>query len=99
MENVRKLGPGLLLCLVIAVPCWMLGKAFPVVGGPVFAILAGMVIALFYRERNSTKAGITYTSKKVLQYAVILLGFGMNLSEIAKVGMTSLPIFLYSISS
>ena len=99
MENVRKLGPGLLLCLVIAVPCWMLGKAFPVVGGPVFAILAGMVIALFYRERNSTKAGITYTSKKVLQYAVILLGFGMNLSEIAKVGMTSLPIILSTIST
>lgn len=76
----------------------MLGKAFPVVGGRC-RILAGMVIALFYRERNSTKAGITYTSKKVLQYAVILLGFGMNLSEIAKVGMTSLPIILSTIST
>ena len=99
MEKIRKLAPGLALCLVLAIPCWLLGKAFPVVGGPVFAILLGMVIALFYREHGAAKAGIAYTSKKVLQYAVILLGFGMNLSEIAKVGVTSLPIILSTIST
>lgn len=38
---------GLLLCLAVAIPCWLLGKAVPVVGGPVFAILAGMAITLF----------------------------------------------------
>ncbi len=99
MEKIKKLAPGLALCLVLAIPCWLLGKAFPVVGGPVFAILLGMVIALFYREHGAAKAGIAYTSKKVLQYAVILLGFGMNLSEIAKVGVTSLPIILSTIST
>ena len=99
MEKWKKLAPGLALCLALAVPCWLLGRQFPVVGGPVFAILAGMVAALFYRERRSTPAGITYTSKKVLQYAVILLGFGMNLSEIARVGAVSLPIILSTIST
>ena len=78
MEKWKKLAPGLALCLALAVPCWLLGRQFPVVGGPVFAILAGMVAALFYRERRITPAGITYTSKKVLQYAVILLGFGLG---------------------
>ena len=38
---------GLLLCLVIAVPAWLLGKAFPIIGGPVLSILFGMLIALF----------------------------------------------------
>ena len=92
-------GLGLLLCLCIALPCWLLGKAAPVVGGPVFAILAGMVIALFYREKRRTQAGIAFTSKKILQYAVILLGFGLNLSEIAKVGLQSLPIILSTITT
>ena len=99
MTKIKQLGPGLLLCLALAVPCWLLGKAFPIVGGPVFAILAGMVVTIFYRSKASTQAGIAYTSKKILQYAVILLGFGLNLSEIAKVGATSLPIIISTIST
>ena len=99
MTKIKQLGPGLLLCLALAVPCWLLGKAFPLVGGPVFAILAGMIVTLFYRNKAGTQAGIVYTSKKILQYAVILLGFGLNLSEIAKVGATSLPIIVSTIST
>ena len=64
-----------------------------------FAILAGMIVTLFYRNKAGTQAGIVYTSKKILQYAVILLGFGLNLSEIAKVGATSLPIIISTIST
>lgn len=75
-QKLRELAPGFLTCLLIALPCRWLGKALPVVGGPVFAILAGMLAALFYGEerRRSTQPGIAYTSKKILQLAVILLG-------------------------
>ena len=99
MNQWRDRAPGLLLCLALAVPCWLLGKALPVVGGPVFAILAGMIIALFRREQGAARAGIAFTSKKILQYAVILLGFGLNLSEIARVGLQSLPIILSTITT
>lgn len=94
-----KTWPRFLLCLIIAIPCWLLGMVLPIVGGPVFAILAGMVIALFYKQKTATQAGITYTSKKILQLAVILLGFGLNLSEIARVGASSLPIIISTIST
>lgn len=47
---------------------------------------------------EATAAGIKYTSKKILQYAVILLGFGLNLGEIAKVGASSLPIIVSTIT-
>ncbi len=99
MDFLRIKGPGLLLCLVIALPCWLLGQAFPVIGGPVFAILAGMVITLVWKDKGGFSGGITYTSKKILQYAVILLGFGLNLSEIAKVGAQSLPIICSTIAT
>ena len=99
MTQICKLGPGMALCLILAIPCWLLGKAFPIVGGPVFAILSGMVVAIFYQTKEKTQAGIAYTSKKILQYAVILLGFGLNLSEIAKVGAASLPIIISTIST
>ena len=90
--------PGTALCFVLAVPCWFAGRAFPVIGGPVFAILLGMVISLFWRSKGRAAAGIAFTSKKVLQYAVVLLGFGLNLSQIAQVGAESLPIILSTIS-
>ena len=99
MNFLRQKGPGLLLCLAIAIPCLLLGRAVPVVGGPVFAILSGMVLSLVWRDRARFQAGVTYTSKKVLQYAVILLGFGLNLSQIAKVGAQSLPIICSTIAT
>lgn len=89
---------GIALCFVIAMPSWFLGKQFEVIGGPVFAIIFGMIITLIFKSKNSFQPGITYTSKKILQYAVILLGFGLNLSTIAKTGMQSLPIILSTIS-
>lgn len=98
MNTVKRIWPGLLLCLVLSIPAYLLGRIFPVVGGPVFAILIGMVISTGLHDRERFQAGIAFTSKKILQYAVILLGFGLNLSEIAKVGATSLPIICTTIT-
>jgi uncharacterized integral membrane protein (TIGR00698 family) len=98
MEFLKKAGPGVLLCLVLAIPSWLLGRAFPVIGGPVIAILLGMVVSLVLKDRTRYQSGIAFTSKKILQYAVILLGFGLNLSEIAKVGAQSLPIICTTIT-
>ena len=98
MERWKERAPGVLVCLGISAPCWLLGRAVPVVGGPVFAILAGMAAALFWREKGAAGPGIAFTSRKVLQYAVVLLGFGLDLSEIARVGLQSLPIILSTIT-
>ena len=101
MANVKNVAPGVGLCAAIAIPCWFLGEALPVVGGPVFAILIGMVIALWWKQpaRGTVQDGIAFTAKKVLQYAVILLGFGLNLAQIAAVGAESLPIILTTIAT
>ncbi len=99
MEKLKKDLPGVLVCLALAVPAWLLGRRFEVVGGPVFAILLGMVVALFWKDQGRARSGVTYTSKKILQLAVILLGFGMNLSSVLKVGGQSLPIIVSTIAT
>ncbi len=99
MNFFKKNTAGLLLCLAIAVPSWFLGQAVPVIGGPVFAILIGMVITLVLTKKEPFTAGINYTSKKVLQAAVVFLGFGMNLTEILAKGKQSLPIILSTIAA
>lgn len=90
---------GVFLCFVLALPAYFLGKEFEIIGGPVFAILLGMLLSKFVREKDILKSGITFTSKKVLQYAVILLGFGLNLSTVIAVGATSLPIIISTIAT
>jgi len=90
---------GLCLCLAIAVPCWFLGKQFPIIGGAVLAILMGMLLTLLIKNKSMYDAGIKFTSKKILQWAVILLGFGLNLNVILDTGRQSLPIIVCTIST
>ena len=98
----KKRLPGLGLCLAIALAAWFVVAFFPVLevmGSAVLAILIGMVGCVVIKKKDKLKEGISYTSKKVLQYAVILLGFGLNLQEIGRVGLTSLPIILSTITT
>ena len=66
MQFIKNNWKGILLCLVLALPCWFLGKVVPVVGAPVFGILLGMVLARFLPARDQLQSGIAFTSKKVL---------------------------------
>ncbi len=97
MKFIGKNWKGILVCLCIAVPGWFFGNLVPVVGGPVFAIVVGMVISLFWKDKKDAQTGIAFTSKKILQYAVILLGFGLNITKVLEVGKQSLPIILATV--
>ena len=99
MSWIRKNAPGLLLCLVIAVPSWFFGKRFPIIGGAVTAIIVGMIVTLFIKDKTRLESGIKFTSKKILQWAVILLGFGLNLNVIFQTGVQSLPIIICTIAA
>ncbi len=99
MNFLKKYAAGLFLCLIIAAPSWFLGQLVPVVGGPVFAILIGMVVTLVLTNKEPFTAGVNYTSKKILQAAVVFLGFGMNLTEVLAKGRQSLPIILSTIAT
>lgn len=102
MSFVKKNWKGILLCLAIALPSWLLVEfvsALEVVGAPVIAIVVGMVLAILIKDKGAFKSGITFTSKKILQSAVVLLGFGLNLATIGKVGATSLPIIVCTIAT
>ena len=99
MNFIKKNLIGILVCFFIAIPSWLIGKIFPVIGGPVIAILAGMLITCFWTNKKNAEAGIKWTSKIILQTAVVLLGFGMNLGVILQTGRQSLPIIISTIST
>jgi len=102
MDFLKKKGLGILLCFFIALISWVLVNHIPwmeVIGAPVVAIFIGMIFTIIRKDKSRLSEGITFTSKKILQYAVILLGFGLNLTTIGKVGLVSLPIILSTIST
>ncbi len=98
--KIKSLIPGILLCLIIALPAWLLGKSLPIIGAPVFGILLGMIITLIVSGKSGKfEHGIKFTSKKILQYSIILLGFEMNLFNVLKVGRQSLYIIIFTITA
>lgn len=98
MNNIRTLLPGIFFAAAIALPAWLFGKLFPIVGGPVFGILFGIILA-FWRRPVVFDSGIKLTGKKVLQAAIILLGFEMNLFNVLEVGSQSLNIMIFTLAA
>ena len=108
MTFLKKNGMGILLCAAIAGIATLLAGlnignfSFEVIGAPVFSILIGMIITLIVptlSSKDNLKDGIKFTSKKVLQWAVIILGFSLNLGTILSVGGKSLPVIVSTIAT
>jgi len=89
-----RLVPGLALVLVIAVCAFLLGRLVPVVGGPVFGIVIGMVVAAAHPLARPLRPGIAFAGKQLLQAAIVLLGTGLSLLQIVHTGAGSLPVML-----
>ena len=107
MNWIKRNSLGIILCIAIAGLSSFLATlnigsfSLEIIGAPVFAILIGMFITLAMPKtatNDNLKDGIKFTSKKILQWAVIILGFSLNLSTILKVGGKSLPVIISTIS-
>ncbi len=60
MKTIVSKLPGILLAAAIAVPAWILGTAFPVIGSPVLGILFGMILAYWKRPPFSATVSDTH---------------------------------------
>lgn len=89
---------GIILALIIAIPAWMIGNTFPIIGSPVLGILFGMILA-FWKRPSYFNTGVTFTAKKLLQYSIILMGFGMNLFNVFKVGKQTILLMLFTLTA
>ena len=88
--------PGLGIALLVAGVATALGGLVPVVGGPVFGILLGTLAAASVPALRGARPSIGYAvaSKPVLQLSIVVLGTGLSLSQVVRVGGQSLPVML-----
>lgn len=86
--------PGLGLAVAIAVAATLVGHYVPLVGGPVTGILIGVVLAAVLKPGQRLRPGIKTASTLLLQLSVVALGSQLSLSQIAHVGLESLPVMV-----
>ena len=96
---MKKIIPGLLLSLAIAVIATMLNQYVHLIGASVFALLLGMFINFFMKDTKKYKDGITFTSKKLLKVAIVLLGTSLSVSQIIHVGKYSLVVMVFTLAA
>jgi len=90
--------PGLLLSVAIALVALGLGKVAPLIGGPVFGIVLGILVRNTVAPGGSYTPGIQFAGKQVLQWSIIALGFGLSLNQVAKTGLESLSVTLVTMT-
>ncbi|TMR25122.1 putative sulfate exporter family transporter [Nonomuraea turkmeniaca] len=91
--------PGLALAGALAALAIGLGSLVPVVGGPVFGIMAGVAAAWALRRSapallDRCRPGSAVAGRHVLQAAIVVMGLGLPLTEVLGVSGTTLPVML-----
>ena len=58
---------GLIPPLGIGIVAWEVGRIIPVLGGPVVAILIGLIVGQIFGFKTIWTEGVVFASKKILQ--------------------------------
>ncbi len=90
--------PGFALALAIAFIATYIEGLMPIhlIGGSVIALFLGILINQFWKPKMLNK-GLSFTSKKVLRIAIILLGASLSIQTILTVGGLSLAVMFFTL--
>ena len=104
MKIVKKYAPGMLIAFLVAAAAKCLetlesSAGLHFIGASVIAMFIGMIINRFYKPNKTTQAGIRFTSKKILKFAIILLGASLNIRTVLTVGKFSLTVMVFTLAT
>ena len=68
-----------------------------IIGASVIALFIGMIINAFWKPTQTTAPGIKFTSKKLLKFAIILLGASLNIRTVLTIGKFSLTVMVFTL--
>ena len=97
--KILKLFPGIVLSVLIGAFAVWIESLLPihVIGAAVIAMFIGMILNSFLKETALFTSGCKFTSKKVLKFAIILLGLSLNITTILQVGKLSLTVMIFTL--
>ena len=97
--KILKIVPGVMLSVGVALlACWF-ESLLPIhlIGFAVIAMFIGMLLNYFLKDTKLFASGLKFTSKKILKFAIILLGLSLNITTILNVGKMSLTVMIFTL--
>ena len=97
--KITKLIPGIILSLAIAALAMFIESLLPIhiIGASVIAMFIGMLLNYLLRKTNVFSSGAKFTSKRILKFAIVLLGLSLNINTIFTVGKMSLVVMFFTL--
>lgn len=100
-ETIQAYAPGLFLATMIACSAKWIEGLLPegIISASVLALFIGMLLHTIRKPDPEYRKGIAFSSKKLLKFAIILLGASLNISTIMQVGRMSLFIMVFTLTT
>ena len=101
MKKALTCIPGFVIASLIAFASkWIEGVLpVPFIGASVIALFIGMSLNQLAKPSTLIKAGLIFTSKKVLKFSIILLGASLSIGTILSVGRFSLTVMFFTLTT
>ena len=97
--KIIKIIPGIAISFLIAIiALWIEGLfSVHIIGASVIAMFIGVILNSFLTKTEVFNLGTKFTSKKILKFAIILLGLSLNINTIFQVGKMSLLVMMFTL--
>lgn len=94
MNSIKKIVPGLLLCIFIAQLGLFLGKFIPSIGGAPLAIFLGLIAGNTFAKSKKFAPGSKFSESDLLSYSIVLLGGTLSINTILQLGFSGIFFIL-----
>lgn len=88
---------GIIFSALLGIGSFVLAPAIPLVNSIVLALILGILITNTIKLNPVLDPGIHFSGKHILEWAIILLGFGVSFQDIGNVGWNTLLILILTI--
>ncbi len=99
MGFLNRIVRGVLLSIIVAYVSINISKIVPgnVIGAGVFALLIGMVINPLINHNSNYSEGTNFVSKRILKFAIVLMGATLSFTQVFQVGKYSLFVMMFTL--
>ena len=88
---------GIILSVLLGLLALFIAPYIPMANAVIIALLLGIVLSNLFKIPDTYNKGITFSSKYILEFAIIFLGFGIRFQDIQNLGWQVVIILILSI--
>lgn len=97
LQFLKIIGPGIVLAIVVMIAAKALAVLLPTLGVALLALVLGVLIRQLLGRLRIFESGVTWTEKYVLEAAIVFIGFGFQLTQLARVGLGTIGFVCASV--